>query len=139
VARDLSQRTFPQIGVPEPHHSVSHHGNNPATIAKLEKINNYHMTLVAYFIDKLAKTPDGDGTLLDHSLILYGSSMANSNEHNHFPLPLVLLGGASGRLQGGRHLKFPERTSMANLLLAILDKSGIHMEKLGDSTGVLEI
>jgi Protein of unknown function (DUF1552) len=139
LARDLSQRTFPQIGVPEPHHSVSHHGNNPATIAKLAKINNYHMTLLAAFIAKLKSTPDGDGTLLDHSLILYGSSMSNSNEHNHFPLPLLLMGGASGKLQGGRHLKFPERTSMANLLLAILDKSGIHMDKLGDSTGMLEI
>src|SRR5215469_14949910 len=133
VARDLSQRTFPQIGVPEPHHATSHHGNNPATIAKLAKINNYHVTLLAYFIEKLKSTPDGDGTLLDHSMVLYGSSMANSNEHNHFPLPLVLLGGASGRLQGGRHVKFPERTSMANLLLAILDKSGIPMDKLGDS------
>ena len=139
LARDLSQRTFPQIGVPEPHHSVSHHGNNPATIAKLEKINNYHMTLVAYFIEKLKSTPDGDGTLLDHSMILYGSSMSNSNEHNHFPLPLMLLGGASGNLKGGRHLKFPERTSMANMLLSVLDKSGIHMDKLGDSTGMLEI
>lgn len=139
LARDLSQRTFPQIGVPEPHHSVSHHGNNPATIAKLAKINNYHATLVAYFIDKLKSTPDGDGTLLDHSMILYGSSMSNSNEHNHFPLPLLLIGGASGRLKGGRHLKFPERTSMSNLLLAILDKSGIHMDKLGDSTGMLQI
>jgi hypothetical protein len=139
LARDLSQRTFPQIGVPEPHHSVSHHGNNPATIAKLEKINNYHMTLVAYFIDKLQKTPDGDGTLLDHSMILYGSSMSNSNEHNHFPLPLLLVGGASGKLQGGRHLKFPERTSISNMLLAVLDKSGIRMDKLGDSTGMLEI
>ncbi|HEX4134688.1 MAG TPA: DUF1552 domain-containing protein [Bryobacteraceae bacterium] len=139
LARDLSQRTFPQIGVPEPHHSVSHHGNNPATIAKLAKINNYHMTLVAYFIDKLQKTPDGDGTLLDHSMILYGSSMSNSNEHNHFPLPLLLVGGASGKLQGGRHLKFPERTSLSNMLLAVLDKSGIHMDKLGDSTGMLEI
>ena len=139
VARDLSQRTFPQIGVPEPHHSVSHHGNNPATIAKLAKINNYHVSLLAYFIDKLSKTPDGDGTLLDHSLILYGSSMSNSNEHNHFPLPLVMLGGASGRLQGGRHVKFPERTSMANLMLAIMDKSGIHLDKIGDSTGVLEV
>lgn len=139
MARDLSQRTFPWIGVPEPHHSVSHHGNNPATIAKLAKINNYHVSLIAYFADKLQKTPDGDGTLLDHSLILYGSSMSNSNEHNHFPLPLILLGGASGKLQGGRHLKFPERTSMANLMLAILDKSGIHMDKIGDSTGMLEI
>ncbi len=139
MARDLSQRTFPQIGVPEPHHSVSHHGNNPATIAKLAKINNYHATLVAYFIDKLAKTPDGDGTLLDHSLILYGSSMSNSNEHNHFPLPLTLIGGASGKMHGGRHLKFPERTSISNMLLAVLEKSGIHMEKIGDSTGMLEI
>ncbi len=139
LARDLSQRTFPQIGVPEPHHSVSHHGNNPATIAKLAKINNYHATLLAYFIEKLKSTPDGDGTLLDHSMIMYGSSMSNSNEHNHFPLPLLLIGGASGHLQGGRHLKFPERTTMANMLLSILDKSGIHMDKLGDSTGILEI
>jgi hypothetical protein len=139
LARDLSQRTFPQIGVPEPHHATSHHGNNPATIAKLAKINNYHVTLLAYFIDKLKSTPDGDGTLLDHSMILYGSTMSNPNEHNHFPLPLLLLGGGSGKLQGGRHVKFPERTSISNMLLAILDKSGIHMDKLGDSTGMLEI
>ena len=139
LARDLSQRTFPQIGVPEPHHATSHHGNNPATIAKLAKINNYHVTLLAYFIGKLKATPDGDGTLLDHSMILYGSSMSNSNEHNHFPLPLILIGGASGRLKGGRHMKFPERTPMSNMLLSVLDKSGIHMDKLGDSTGMLEI
>jgi hypothetical protein len=139
LARDLSQRTFPQIGVPEPHHATSHHGNNPATIAKLAKINNYHVSLLAYFIDKLKSTPDGDGTLLDHSMILYGSTMSNPNEHNHFPLPLLLLGGGSGKLQGGRHVKFPERTSISNMLLAILDKSGIHMDKLGDSTGMLEI
>ena len=139
LARDLSQRTFPQIGVPEPHHATSHHGNNPATIAKLAKVNNYHVSLLAYFIGKLKATPDGDGTLLDHSMILYGSSMSNSNEHNHFPLPLILLGGGSGHLKGGRHLKFPERTPMSNMLLSVLDKSGIHMDKLGDSTGMLEI
>ncbi len=139
LARDLSQRTFPQIGVPEPHHSVSHHGNNPVMIAKLAKINNYHVTLLAYFIDKLKSTPDGDGTLLDHSTILYGSSMSNPNEHNHFPLPLLLIGGASGHLQGGRHLKFPERTSISNMLVSILDKQGIHKDKVGDSTGMLEI
>jgi hypothetical protein len=139
LARDLSQRTFPQIGVPEPHHATSHHGNNPATIAKLAKINIYHVSLVAYFLAKLKATPDGDGTLLDHSMILYGSSMSNPNEHNHFPLPLLLAGGASGKLQGGRHLKFPERTPMANMLLSVLDKSGIHMDKLGDSTGMLEL
>jgi hypothetical protein len=139
VARDLSQRTFPQIGVPEPHHSVSHHGNNPGMIAKLEKINIYHATLFAYFLDKLRSTPDGDGNLLDHSLILYGSSMSNPNEHNHFPLPLLLAGGASGKIQGGRHLKFPERTPMSNLLLAVLEKAGVDRNSLGDSTGMLTI
>ena len=139
LARDLSQRTFPQIGVPEPHHATSHHGNNPATIAKLAKINNYHVTLLAYFIAKLKATPDGDGTLLDHSMIMYGSSMSNPNEHNHFPLPLLLVGGGSGQLKGGRHLKFPERTPMANMLLSVMEKSGIHMDRLGDSTGTLDI
>ena len=139
LARDLSQRTFPQIGVPEPHHSVSHHGNNPVQIAKLAKINTYHASLMAYFFDKLRATPDGDGNLLDHSMIMYGSSMSNPNEHNHFPLPLLVAGGGAGQLKGGRHLKFPERTPIANLLLAVLDKSGIHMDTLGDSTGKLEI
>ncbi len=139
IARDLSQRTFPQIGVPEPHHSVSHHGNNPVMIAKLEKINNYHATLFAYFVDKLRSTPDGDGNLLDHSMILYGSSMSNPNEHNHFPLPLLVAGGASGKLQGGRHLKFAERTPMSNLLLGVLEKAGVERDTLGDSTGMLTI
>ncbi len=139
LARDLSQRTFPQIGVPEPHHSVSHHGNNPIQIAKLAKINTYHASLMAYFFDKLRATPDGDGNLLDHSMIMYGSSMSNPNEHNHFPLPLLVAGGGAGQLKGGRHLKFPERTPIANLLLAVLDKSGIHMDTLGDTTGKLEI
>jgi hypothetical protein len=139
VARDLSQRTFPQIGVPEPHHSVSHHGNNPVMIAKLEKINTYHATLLAYFLEKLRSTPDGDGNLLDHSIILYGSSMSNPNEHNHFPLPLLVAGGACGKLEGGRHLKFPERTPMSNLLLGVLEKTGIERDSLGDSTGMLTI
>ncbi len=139
VARDLSQRTFPQIGVPEPHHSVSHHGNNPIMIAKLEKINNYHATLLAFFLEKLRSTPDGDGNLLDHSMILYGSSMSNPNEHNHFPLPLLVAGGACGKLEGGRHLKFPERTPMSNLLLGLLEKAGVDRGSLGDSTGMLTI
>ncbi len=139
VARDLSQRTFPQIGVPEPHHSVSHHGNNPAMIAKLEKINTYHATLFAYFLERLRATPDGDGNLLDHSMILYGSSMSNPNEHNHFPLPLLVAGGASGKLQGDRHLKFPERTPMSNLLISLLEKVGIEKGSLGDSTGMLTV
>ncbi|HWF12000.1 MAG TPA: DUF1552 domain-containing protein [Bryobacteraceae bacterium] len=139
LARDLSQRTYPQVGVPEPHHATSHHGNNPATIAKLAKINTYHVTLLASFVERLKATPDGDGNLLDHTMILYGSSMSNPNEHNHFPLPLLLIGGGSGHLKGGRHVKFAERTPMSNMLLAVMDKSGIHMDKLGDSTGMLEI
>jgi len=139
MARDLSQRTFPQIGVAEPHHSVSHHGNNPIMIAKLEKINIYHATLFSYFLDRLRATPDGDGNLLDHSLIMYGSSMSNPNEHNHFPLPLLVAGGACGKLQGNRHLKFTERTPMSNLLLGLLDKAGIEQDTLGDSTGKLTI
>jgi hypothetical protein len=139
VARDLSQRTFPQIGVPEPHHSVSHHGNNPVMIGKLEKINIYHATLLAFFLEKLRSTPDGDGNLLDHSMILYGSSMSNPNEHNHFPLPLLVAGGACGKLEGGRHLKFPERTPMSNLLLGVLEKAGVERDSLGDSTGMLTI
>jgi hypothetical protein len=139
IARDLSQRTFPQIGVPEPHHSVSHHGNNPVMIAKLAKINNYHVTLLAYFLDRLRSTHDGDGNLLDHSIILYGSSMSNPNEHNHFPLPLLVAGGGCGKVQGNRHLKFPERTSMSNLLLAMIEKVGVERPTLGDSTGVLTI
>jgi hypothetical protein len=139
IARDLSQRTFPQIGVPEPHHSVSHHGNNPVMIAKLEKINNYHATLLAYFLDRLRSTPDGDGNLLDHSIILYGSSMSNPNEHNHFPLPLLVAGGGCGKVQGNRHLKFPERTPMSNLLLALVEKVGVERPALGDSTGALTI
>jgi Protein of unknown function (DUF1552) len=139
VARDLSQRTFPQIGVPEPHHSVSHHGNNPAMIAKLEKINVYHATLFAYFLERLRATPDGDGNLLDHSMVMYGSSMSNPNEHNHFPLPLLVAGGASGKLQGDRHVKFPERTPMSNLLISLLEKVGIEKGSLGDSTGMLTI
>jgi hypothetical protein len=139
IARDLSQRTFPQIGVAEPHHSVSHHGNNPVMIAKLEKINNYHATLFAYFLEKLRSTPDGDGNLLDHSIILYGSSMSNPNEHNHFPLPLLVAGSGCGRLVGNRHIKFAERTPMSNLLLALLEKAGIERDSLGDSTGMLTI
>ena len=139
LARDLSQRTFPQIGVPEPHHTVSHHGNNPVQIGKLQKINNYHISLLAYFLEKLRSTPDGDGTLLDHSLILYGSSMANPNEHNHSPLPMLLAGGANGRHEGNRHVKVPERTPLANLLLSVMDKAGIEMNTLGDSTGKVEV
>ena len=139
VAREVSNRTYPQIGVPDGHHATSHHQNKPEKIEKLVKIQHYHLTLFARFLDKLRNTKDGDGSLLDHTILLYGSNMSNSNAHNHFPLPNVLVGGAAGSLQGHRHLKFPDHTPMSNLLLAVLDKAGVHQDTLGDSTGALNI
>jgi hypothetical protein len=135
VAREVSNRTYPQIGVPDGHHATSHHQNKPEKIEKLVKIQTYHLSLFAEFLKKLESTPDGDGSLLDHSLILYGSNMSNSNLHNHFPLPNLVLGGGAGRVAGGRHLRYPDHTPMSNLLLTLLDKAGVRMDNLGDSTG----
>lgn len=137
MAREVSYRTFPQIGVNDPFHPTSHHQNDPEKLEKLTKINTYHVSLVAHLMEKLKSTPDGDGSLLDHSLLFYGSGMSNSNVHDHSPLPILLAGGAAGRMKGGRHIKYPENTPMANLLLTILDKAGVHQESLGDSTGLL--
>ncbi len=137
MAREVSYRTFPMLGISEGFHPASHHQNNPERLENLTKINTYHVSLVAYFLNKLKNTPDGDGNLLDHSLILYGSGMSNSNIHNHSPLPVFVAGGAAGKMKGGRHLKYPEDTPMANLLLSILHKAGVPEEKVGDSTGPL--
>jgi hypothetical protein len=137
MAREVSYRTFPMLDISEGFHPASHHQNNPARLENLTRINTYHVSLVAYFLEKLRNTRDGQGTLLDHSLILYGSGMSNSNIHNHAPLPVFLAGGAAGRLKGGQHLKYPENTPMANLLLTILDKAGVPQESVGDSTGIL--
>jgi hypothetical protein len=137
VAREESNRTYPQIGVHEGHHATSHHQNRPEKLEKLAKIQLYHIELFASFLQKLQSTADGDGTLLDHSLILYGSNMSNSNAHNHFPLPNLVVGGATGRHTGGRHLKYPDHTPMTNLILSMLDKVGVPMDALGDSTGSL--
>jgi len=137
MAREVSYRTFPKLGISEAFHPASHHQNNAARLEQLTKINTYHVTLLAYFLDRLKNTPDGDGNLLDHSLVLYGGAMSNSNIHNHAPLPILIAGGASGRMKGGRHLKYPENTPMANLLMTILDKAGIPQESVGDSTGFL--
>jgi Protein of unknown function (DUF1552) len=137
VAREESNKIYPQIGVHEGHHATSHHQNRPEKIEKLVKIQQYHIGLLGRFLEKLQSAPDGDGSLLDHSLILFGSNMSNSNAHNHFPLPNLVVGGASGQNQGGRHLKYPDHTPMTNLLLSMLDKVGIPMETLGDSTGAL--
>jgi hypothetical protein len=138
-ARDTSTVVYPESGVRTGFHSTSHHSNIRANMDQFALINRYHATMLAYFLDKLRKTPDGDGTLLDHSMILYGSSMSNSNQHDHDPLPVVLAGGASGQLEGGRHLKFAPHTTMSNLLLAMMDKLGVQMEKFGDSNAKLDI
>jgi hypothetical protein len=137
MAREVSYRTFPMLGISEGFHPASHHQNNPGRLENLTKINTYHVSLLAHFLEKLRSTPDGDGNLLDHSLILYGSGMSNSNIHNHAPLPVLVAGGAAGRMKGGRHLKYPENTPMANLLLTILEKAGVPQESVGDSTGLL--
>ena len=137
MARELSQRSYPQVGVPDPHHATSHHQDNPEKLAKLVKIQNYHLTLFAKFLDKLKATPDGDGNLLDHTTLVYGSCLSNSNIHNHNPLPTLLAGGGAGTLKGGRHLKYPENTPMSNLLLTVLNKIGVPTDKVGDSTSGL--
>jgi hypothetical protein len=137
MAREVSYRTFPMLGITEAFHPASHHQNNPARQDALTKINAYHVSLVAYLLEKLKGTPDGDGNLLDHSLILYGSAMSNSNVHDHSPLPVFVAGGATGKMKGGRHLKYPKETPMSNLLLTILDKAGVPQESVGDSTGLL--
>ena len=130
-----SQRpTYNNIGVPDAFHALSHHANDPAKKEKLVQIQTYHTEVFAKFLTKLAEIPDGDGTLLDHSIILYGSNMSNSNRHNQFPLPTALVGGGCGKMKGGQHLHYPDHTPLANVLLTMLDRAGVPAEKLGDST-----
>jgi hypothetical protein len=137
LGREASTRTYNHIGVPDPHHTVSHHGNAPIQIEKHAKINTYHVSLFSYFLDRLKATPDGDGTLLDHSLLMYGGCISNGNLHLHNALPTLLAGGACGRLEGGRHVKVAAETPLTNLLVSILDKADVPVERVGDSTNRL--
>ena len=139
MGRETSPRTFPEIGVSEPHHGLSHHGNKSEQLEKFARVNTYQVQQFSSFLEKLHTTPDGDGTLLDNSLLLYGGGLSNGNEHSHINLPLLLAGGAAGRLEGGRHLEYPIDTPMANLLLSALEKVGVSEDQLGDSTGRLEL
>ncbi len=128
-----------RAAIRDPFHNLSHHSNVPDNIAKLSKLNQYHLSTFAYLVKRLNDTPDGDGTLLDHSLLMYGSGMSNSNQHDHEPLPIVLAGGASGKLKGGRHIHAGAKTPLSNLLLAMLEKLGVPDQSFGDSTGAVEI
>ncbi len=138
-ARDTSGATYPASGVRDGFHTASHHSNVRANMDKFALINRYHVQMLAYLLEKMRATPDGDGNLLDHAAVLYGSSMSNGNQHDHDPLPIVVAGGVSGQLKGGRHLSSPAHTPMSNLMLALLDKMGVHLDKFGDSTAMLEV
>ena len=136
--RELTSRTYPNIGVTDGHHAVSHHRNDPDLIAKKAKIDTYNVQLLTHFLKRLQEAPDGDGTLLDNSLVLYGGGMGNGNLHRHFDLPCLLAGKLGGKFKTGYHLRYPENTPMSNLLVTLHDKAGVPVDKFGDSTGRLQ-
>jgi hypothetical protein len=135
LARETSNRSYPELGVPESHHPLSHHGNDEKKIAKMAKINQFHVSLFAGFLEKLSKTPDGNGSLLDHALLLYGSGMGNPNTHDHSNLPILVAGGAAGGMKGGRHIQYGRKTPLANLHLTLLNKAGVEIDRFADSNG----
>jgi len=137
MAAEVSGRTYNNVGVPDAFHALSHHANDPAKKEKLVRIQKYHTEVFSKWLTKLASIPDGDGSLLDHSIILYGSNMSNSDRHNQFPLPTAIVGGGCGKLKGGQHLRYPDHTPLANVLLTMLDRAGVSQDKVGDSTAKL--
>jgi hypothetical protein len=138
LGREFSGVTYPQIGVPDAHHPITHHQQEPEKIVKVAKINAYQVTKFAYLLDRLSATPDGDGTLLDHCTLLYGTGMGDCNAHDPRNIPLLLAGGGAGQLKGGRHIRYPKETPLANLHLTLLDKFGVKLDRIGDSTGRLD-
>jgi hypothetical protein len=139
MSRDVSGRVWPESGVKTPFHPCSHHGETPVKVAEFAKLNRYHVSLIPYFLQKLKDTPDGDGNLLDHSLVLYGSPMGDGNVHNHKRVPLFLAGHANGKLKGNTHVRTPDGTPMANVLLTMLHRLGVDVRSFGDSTGEVAI
>jgi hypothetical protein len=138
LGREFSGVTYPQIGVPDAHHPITHHQQEVEKIAKVVKINHYHVTQFAYLMEKLQSTPDGDGSLLDHTIMMYGTGMGDCNAHDPRNIPLLLAGGRSAQLKGGRHIRYAKETPLANLHLTLLDKLGVHLDRIGDSTGRLD-
>ena len=138
LARETSNRTYPEIGVSDAHHPLTHHGNDPEKVAKMARINTFHVSLFAEFLAKLAATPEGDGSLLDHSLYLYGSGMGNPNLHDHVNLPILVAGGAAGKMKGNQHIRYEQPTPLANLHLTLLDKVGVRLDSFADSRGQID-
>ena len=138
LTRELNNRTYPEIGVPDAHHPTSHHGNDPEKLLKISKINTFHVSLFAYFLEKLKSTPDGDGSLLDNTVYLYGSGLGNSSIHDHENLPILVAGGAASGMKGGRHIRYKNPAALANLHLTLLDRAGVHLDSFGDSNGKIE-
>jgi hypothetical protein len=136
--REQSNRTYPEIGVRDPHHPTSHHGNDPEKVAKIAKINAFHVSLFAQFLEKMKATPDGDGSLLDNTVYLYGSGMGNPSLHDHENLPILVAGGANYGMKGGRHIKYEKPMPLANLHLTLLDRVGIRLDSFQDSNGKIE-
>ena len=138
LSREQSNRTYPEIGVPDPHHPTSHHGNDPEQLAKIAKINTFHVSLFAQFLEKLKATPDGNGSLLDNTVYLYGSGMGNSSIHDHDNLPILVAGGAAAGMKGGRHIRYKDQEPLANLHLTLLERVGVQMDSFGDSNGKIK-
>ena len=139
IGKELSNRTYPEIGVPDPHHPLSHHQNDAQKLEKLSRVQTLHAGLLAYYLEKLAATPDGDGSILDNLVLLYGSGMGDSNLHDPRNLPILIAGGGAGQVRGGRHLRYPKETPLTNLYTVMLEKVGVPVERIGDSTGTLEM
>ena len=136
--REHNNRTYPEIGVPDPHHPTSHHGNDPEKVLKISKINTFHVSLFADFLQRMKATPDGDGSLLDHSVYMYGSGMGNPSLHDHENLPMLVAGGAKTGLKGGRHIRYQKGTALANLHLTLLDRVGVKLDTFVDSSGRID-
>jgi hypothetical protein len=139
MARENVNRSYGEIGLPEAHHSMSHHGNNPEKMAEFSKLNTYHVETLAYLLKKLDAIADGDGTLLDRTVVLYGSGMSDGNTHNNYNVPVVVVGGRDQHLKGNRHLRYPKGTPLANLSLSLIEKFGVDLDRFGDSTGELDL
>jgi hypothetical protein len=139
IGREQNTRVYDELGFSDAFHPLSHHQNDPAKIAKCIQINTLHTQMLAYFLDKMRSTPDGDGSLLDHSMIVYGSAISDGNLHLHDNLPVLVAGGGSGTLKGGRHIRYPNETPTTNLYLTLLDKLGMPLERFGDSNGRLDL